>query len=97
MTTQSPGGIAGAMSPATRSAGFGEPLTTELALVGWTPHVGRRWSLDVPQDLGVSRNLVFGRRIGKTVQIRCGPAAVIGDERCNKPLLAQDAAGRCSQ
>jgi hypothetical protein len=33
---------------------------------------------------------------GKTVKIRCGPAAVIGDERCNMPLFREFGMGRRS-
>lgn len=36
--------------------------------------------------LGCPPGLLLGGRIGKTVRIRRGPAAVTGDERCNRPL-----------
>lgn len=40
----------------------------------------------VLRPAGVCQASWPGRRIGKTVKCRCGPAAVTGDERCNMPL-----------
>ena len=56
-----------------------------------------RWNLFLDKDTFpvLVRSIRCVSLIGNPVKIGSGPAAVIGDEICEKPLLGRSRAGRC--